>query len=171
MKPRSIHLPLVTFYLVLILVCVTVADDDDPRPPNIVLIVADDLGYRELGCFGQTRIQTPHLDRLASEGMRLTQHYSGNAVCAPSRCVLMIGKHPGHAPIRDNHEVKPEGQRPMADAEVTVAELLKQIGYATGAFGKWGLGPPGSVGDPRLLDRRPRPIGRSWMNGRAACAR
>ena len=116
--------------------------------PNIVLIMADDLGYAELGCYGQKKIRTPHLDRLAAQGMKFLQSYSGNAVCAPSRCVLMTGKHPGHAWIRNNGEVRPEGQRPIPDREVTLAELFKQEGYATGAFGKWGLGAPGSVGDP-----------------------
>ena len=116
--------------------------------PNIVFILADDLGYRELGSFGQEKIKTPNLDQLAREGMRLTQHYSGNAVCAPSRCVLMTGKHPGHAYIRSNKEMRPEGQHPIPASEVTLAELLKQQGYVTGAFGKWGLGGPGSVGDP-----------------------
>ncbi len=118
------------------------------RPPNIVFVMADDLGYRELGCFGQQLIQTPHLDDLASQGMRLTQHYSGNAVCAPSRCVLMTGKHPGHASVRDNRGTDPEGQWPLAASEVTVAKLLQQHGYATGAFGKWGLGGPQSEGRP-----------------------
>ena len=116
--------------------------------PNIVMIVADDLGYRELGCFGQQKIRTPHLDGLAKQGMRLTQHYSGNAVCAPSRCVLMTGKHPGHAFVRSNKSTPPEGQYPIPDSEVTLAELLKAEGYATGAFGKWGLGGPGSSGEP-----------------------
>ncbi len=116
--------------------------------PNIVLILADDLGYRELGCFGQKKIQTPNLDRLAASGMKLTQHYSGNAVCAPSRCVLMTGRHPGHAWIRNNSEVQPEGQRAIPDSEVTLAEMLRKRGYVTGAFGKWGLGGPGSEGDP-----------------------
>lgn len=116
--------------------------------PNIVLIVADDLGYRELGCYGQKKIRTPNIDRLASEGMRFTRAYSGNAVCAPSRCVLLTGKHPGHAWVRNNSEVKPEGQSPIPDSEVTIAEILHQHGYATGAFGKWGLGYPGSEGDP-----------------------
>lgn len=118
------------------------------RAPNIVLIVADDLGYGDLGCFGQKRIRTPNLDRLAAEGMRFTQHYSGNAVCAPSRCVLMTGKHPGHAFIRDNRGVRPEGQYPIPADTVTLAKLLKQNGYATGAFGKWGLGGPESDGAP-----------------------
>ncbi|MCA9034720.1 MAG: arylsulfatase [Planctomycetaceae bacterium] len=116
--------------------------------PNVVFILADDLGYRELGSFGQQKIQTPHLDKLASEGMRLTQHYSGNAVCAPSRCVLMTGKDPGHAWVRNNSEMQPEGQKPIPAEEVTVAELLKEAGYVTGAFGKWGLGGPGSTGEP-----------------------
>ena len=116
--------------------------------PNIILILADDLGYGDLGSYGQTKIRTPHLDRLAAEGMRFTQFYAGSPVCAPSRCVLMTGKHGGHAAIRDNREVRPEGQWPLPASEVTVAELLKARGYATGAFGKWGLGFVGSEGDP-----------------------
>jgi arylsulfatase A-like enzyme len=118
------------------------------RLPNIVLIMADDLGYSELGCYGQEKILTPRLDELASQGMRFTRNYAGNAVCAPSRCVLLTGKHPGHAWVRNNSEVKPEGQRPIPANEVTIAEILKQAGYVTGAFGKWGLGNPGSEGDP-----------------------
>lgn len=118
------------------------------RAPNIVFILADDLGYRELGCFGQQLIRTPNLDRLAAQGIRLTQHYSGNAVCAPSRCVLMTGKHPGHAYIRNNRSTPPEGQEPIPDSEVTLAELLREQGYVTGAFGKWGLGGPESPGEP-----------------------
>ena len=118
------------------------------RLPNIVFILADDLGYRELGSFGQEKIKTPHLDKLAKQGMKLTHHYCGNAVCAPSRCVLMTGKHPGHAFIRSNKELKPEGKHPIPDSEVTLAELLKKQGYVTGGFGKWGLGGPGSAGDP-----------------------
>ncbi|MEZ6034238.1 MAG: arylsulfatase [Planctomycetaceae bacterium] len=116
--------------------------------PNIVFILADDLGYRELGAFGQQKIRTPHLDALAAQGMKLTQHYSGNAVCAPSRCVLMTGLHPGHTYIRNNSEMQPEGQQPIPDSTVTLAERLKAQGYATGAFGKWGLGGPGSEGEP-----------------------
>ena len=124
------------------------AQGADAKRPNIVLIMADDLGYSELGSYGQKLIQTPHLDMLASQGMRFSRNYSGNAVCAPSRCVLMTGRHPGHAWIRNNGEVKPEGQRPIPDSEVTIGEALKAAGYATGAFGKWGLGSPGSEGDP-----------------------
>ena len=118
------------------------------RKPNVVYVMADDLGYAELGSYGQKKIKTPRLDQLAAEGMRFTRNYSGNAVCAPSRCVLMTGKHPGHAFIRNNGEVKPEGQRPIPKSEFTMAEMFKLEGYATGAFGKWGLGGPGSEGDP-----------------------
>ena len=90
--------------------------------PNIIFIMADDLGYAELGSYGQKKIKTPHLDRLAKQGMRFTRNYSGNAVCAPSRCVLMTGKHPGHAFVRNNGEIKPEGQRPIPKDEITMAE-------------------------------------------------
>ena len=118
------------------------------RPPNIIFLLADDLGYGDIGAFGQKKIRTPSLDRIAAEGMRFTQHYSGNAVCAPSRCVLITGLHPGHAFIRDNREVKPEGQFPIPLNTVTLPKLLQRAGYVTGAFGKWGLGGPGSSGDP-----------------------
>lgn len=129
-------------------------------PPNIVFIIADDLGWGDLGCYGQTKIRTPHLDRMAAEGLRFTQHYSGNAVCAPSRCVLMTGKHPGHADIRDNRGMasksakssggipETEGQEPIKAETVTMAEALTSAGYATGGFGKWGLGGPQSDGSP-----------------------
>ncbi len=119
-----------------------------PRLPNIIFIMADDLGYGDLGSYGQRKIRTPHLDQMAKEGIRFTQFYAGSPVCAPSRCVLMTGKHGGHAYIRDNKEVQPEGQWPISDSEVTIAEMLKTRGYATGAFGKWGLGFVGSEGDP-----------------------
>lgn len=119
-----------------------------PGPPNVVFVLADDLGYGDLGCFGQTRIRTPNLDLLAANGMRLTQHYSGNAVCAPSRCVLMTGLHPGHAFIRNNRETKPEGQYPIPADTVTLVKLFQKQGYVTGAFGKWGLGGPDSDGRP-----------------------
>jgi arylsulfatase len=120
----------------------------DSRPPNIVFILADDLGYAEVGCYGQKKIRTPCLDRMSEEGIRFTQFYCGNAVCAPSRCVLMTGKHAGHAFVRDNVSMKPEGQTPIPADSVTIAKLLKQQGYATAAVGKWGLGGPGSEGDP-----------------------
>jgi arylsulfatase A len=118
------------------------------RKPNLIFFICDDLGYGDIGAYGQTKIRTPNLDRLAAEGMKFTQHYSGSPVCAPSRCVLMTGKHPGHAFIRDNREMKPEGQYPIPAETVTIAKLLKQAGYATGAFGKWGLGGPDTNGQP-----------------------
>lgn len=116
--------------------------------PNFILIVADDLGYGELGCYGQRKIKTPHLDQLAAQGLRFTQHYAGNNVCAPSRCSLLTGLHPGHAFIRDNREVRPEGQFPLPAGTVTLPSLLKAAGYRTGCIGKWGMGGPGSTGDP-----------------------
>lgn len=121
---------------------------------NVVFILADDLGWGELGCYGQEKIPTPNIDSLALAGMRFTQHYSGAPVCAPSRCVLMTGKHLGHAEIRGNQQARvrfpqfTEGQHPISADVVTLAQAFKQAGYATGAMGKWGLGPVGSTGDP-----------------------
>jgi arylsulfatase A-like enzyme len=135
------------FLLLIVLLSVGDAARAADRP-NIVFILADDLGYRELGSFGQELIKTPHLDRLAEQGLRLTQHYCGNAVCAPSRCVLMTGQHPGHTYIRSNKAAPPEGQEPIPDSVVTLGELLQAEGYVTGAFGKWGLGGPDSTGHP-----------------------
>ncbi|MCB9877727.1 MAG: arylsulfatase [Planctomycetes bacterium] len=133
----------------------TGGDVETQRRPNVVFVLADDLGYRELGCFGQQKIHTPRLDQLAAEGMKLTRHYCGSPVCAPSRCVLMTGRHPGHAAVRDNQEQKPEGQWPLPAGIPMLGEMMQQAGYRTGAFGKWGLGPPGSSGDPlrRGIDR------------------
>jgi len=120
--------------------------------PNIVFILADDLGWGDLGCYGQTKIRTPSIDKLAADGIRFTQAYAGNAVCAPSRCCLMTGKHPGHAQVRNNRQWKPElrwsGQEPLPEDAVTLPKLLKAKGYATGAMGKWGLGSPENSGDP-----------------------
>ena len=116
--------------------------------PNIIYILADDLGYGDLSCYGQEQFKTPNIDRLAEEGMKFLQHYSGSTVSAPSRSVLMTGRHTGHTQIRGNQEVQPEGQAPLKSSIVTVAELLQDAGYVTGAYGKWGLGYPGSEGDP-----------------------
>jgi arylsulfatase A-like enzyme len=118
--------------------------------PNIVYILADDLGYGDLSCYGQKQFHTPNLDKMAAEGMLFTQHYSGTTVCAPSRSSLMTGQHTGHTPIRGNKEWKPEGQWPLNANAFTLAEMLKQAGYTTGAFGKWGLGFVGTEGDPNL---------------------
>ena len=113
------------------------------RPPNIVFIMVDDMGYADLGCFGGKAIQTPNLDRMAAEGMRLTHAYSGCTVCAPARSVLMTGYHMGHTSVRGN-----TGGIPLLDEDVTVAEVLKKAGYATGGFGKWGLGDLDTTGVP-----------------------
>ena len=110
--------------------------------PNILLIVADDLGYGDLGSYGQKEIQTPFLDRLAGEGLRFTNFYAGSTVCAPSRAALMTGQHTGHTPIRGN------SRQPLPDASVTMAEVLREAGYRTGLIGKWGLGELGSGGEP-----------------------
>jgi len=129
------------------------------RKPNIVYILADDLGYAEVGCYGQKKIKTPNIDRLAAQGMKFTQHYSGNPVCAPSRCTLMTGLHTGHSQVRGNKQVGGAegwklgstigGQRPLEKGTVTVAKILQEAGYTTGAFGKWGLGVVDSTGDPQ----------------------
>ena len=152
---------LLTFCFLSLLSCPAVVawQSNGDRLPNIVLVVADDMGYGEAGCYGQKLIQTPNIDRIAGNGVRFTQFYSGQAVCAPSRCTLMTGMHQGHAWIRDNgnppERGKPRpadlhfpGQHPIPDESITIAELLKRRGYATGAMGKWGLGPIGSSGDP-----------------------
>jgi arylsulfatase A-like enzyme len=110
--------------------------------PNIIFILADDLGYGDLGCYGQKTIKTPNIDRMAAGGMRFTDHYAGSTVCAPSRCCLMTGLHTGHALVRGNARV------PLRPSDVTVAELLKKAGYTTGIIGKWGLGEPDSTGIP-----------------------
>jgi arylsulfatase A len=116
--------------------------------PNIVLILADDLGYGDLSCYGQNKFSTPNIDRLSQEGMLFTQHYTGCTVSAPSRSCLMTGLHTGHTPIRGNKDWQPEGNWPLASSSVTMAEVLKTGGYATGAFGKWGLGYIETEGDP-----------------------
>ena len=116
--------------------------------PNIIFVLADDLGYGDLGCYGQKQIQTPSTDRLAAEGMRFTDHYAGTTVCAPSRCSLMTGRHTGHTYVRGNREIQPMGQLPLPEGTVTLAKVLKNAGYTTALIGKWGLGGPGSTGTP-----------------------
>jgi arylsulfatase A len=116
--------------------------------PNIIYIMADDLGYGDLGCYGQKLIKTPNIDQIAADGMKFTQHYSGSPLCAPSRCSLMTGKHTGHCYIRNNKPLPYEGNLPVPAQEVTLAEIMKKAGYVTGCIGKWGLGFPGSEGDP-----------------------
>ncbi|WP_299534468.1 arylsulfatase [Ulvibacterium sp.] len=116
--------------------------------PNIVYILADDLGYGDLGVYGQKKFSTPNIDKLAKQGLLFTQHYSGSTVCAPSRSALMTGMHTGHTPIRGNKSNTEEGQFPLRAEALTMAEVLKKVGYTTGAFGKWGLGFIGSEGDP-----------------------
>lgn len=114
------------------------------RPPNIVYLLADDLGYGDLGSYGQKLIRTPRLDQMASEGMRFTQHYAGAPSCHPSRCVLFTGKHGGHSRIRANSKI------PLLPEDVTVSQVLKSAGYATGGIGKWALGLEGSTGAPEV---------------------
>ncbi len=136
------------FCLLFLVSILSRAQNRPDRPPNIVFILADDLGYGDLSCYGQKKFRTPNIDRLAAEGMKFTQAYAGTAVCAPSRSALLTGLHTGHTPIRGNLPVKPEGQYPLPDSTVVLPQLLKKAGYVTGCFGKWGLGYPGSTGDP-----------------------
>ncbi|MDH4409135.1 MAG: arylsulfatase [Verrucomicrobiales bacterium] len=116
--------------------------------PNLIFILCDDLAQGDLGCYGQKLIQTPHLDRMAAEGTRFPQLYSGTTVCAPSRSSLMTGLHTGHCPIRANREVQPEGQKPLPEETITVAQVLKSAGYATACMGKWGMGMFDTSGSP-----------------------
>lgn len=145
----------------------TSCQKEEVKKPNIIYILADDLGYSEIGCFGQQKIETPNIDRLAQEGMRFTNHYSGQAVSAPSRCVLFTGLHTGHAYIRGNDEVASrgavwsheamladsslEGQRPVPANTIMIPRKLKEAGYTTACIGKWGLGYPGSISTPNKM--------------------
>ncbi len=117
-------------------------------PPNIIFIFADDLGYGDIGCYGQQKIETPNIDKLAKEGLKFTQFYSGSTVCGPARCSFFTGLHTGHTVIRGNKSFAPEGQTPLPDSVITLANILQQNGYATAAFGKWGLGFNQNSGDP-----------------------
>lgn len=148
MNHTKLNLVLLLFSIFLWESCNSTTDKKQNERPNIIYILADDLGYGDLSCYGQTHFQTPNLDQLATEGMRFTQHYSGSTVCAPSRSSLMTGLHTGHTPVRGNKGMEPEGQWPMPASTFTMAKMLKQAGYITGAFGKWGLGGPATEGDP-----------------------
>lgn len=146
--------------LALILLCSQVygqtkkGNNKKAKQPNIIYVYADDMGYGELGSYGQQKIKTPHLDKMAKEGMRFTQHYTSTPVCAPARCMLMTGKHGGHSYIRGNYELggfedsMEGGQMPLPEGTFTIATLLKKAGYTTGLCGKWGLGMNGTTGSP-----------------------
>jgi len=140
-------------HLKISLAAAAVAGFAQAEKPNIIFIMCDDLGYGQIGAYGQTMIQTPRIDQMAKEGLRLTDYYAGSSVCAPSRCSLMTGQHVGRTYIRGNHEIRKTneheaGQLPIPAATITVAKKMKEAGYATGVVGKWGLGYPGSEGDP-----------------------
>ena len=166
---KDVFLPLVACCLLVLAIGTTrsTAARTEADPPNIIYILADDLGYGDLGVYGQEKIETPNLDALARDGMRFTQHYAGAPVCAPSRCVLLTGQHTGHAYVRGNDEWKArgdvwdymamfndstlEGQRPLPADMVTLPKLLQSAGYATGMTGKWGLGAPNTASIPTTM--------------------
>lgn len=129
-------------YISVIIIFFSCSQKHQDLKPNIIYILADDLGYGDLGCYGQKIVQTPEIDKMATEGIRFTDHYSGSTVCAPSRCTIMTGLHTGHAHVRGNARV------PLRPKDVTVAELLQSAGYTTGLIGKWGLGEPETTGIP-----------------------
>lgn len=153
-----------SFFILFIILLNSCKTEDQSIPPNIIFILADDLGYNELGCYGQNKIETPNIDALGARGIKFTQHYAGAPVCAPSRCIFLTGQHAGHAYVRGNDEWNSrgdvwnfekavndpnlEGQYPMPLDSITIAELLKTKGYKTGMVGKWGLGAPLSDGIP-----------------------
>ena len=137
-----------------VVACQTAPPTAPPSRPNVIYMLADDLGYRELGAYGQAKIRTPHLDRMAAEGMKFTQHYSGSPVCAPSRAALLTGRHTGSGVVKDNLEFggwgdhEENGQMPLPRGTFTLARMFQGAGYTTGAIGKWGLGGPGTEGEP-----------------------
>ena len=145
-----------TFQIILLIIALQItnaqvfAQPKKPsKKPNIIFILADDLGYGDIGCYGQKKIETPNLDKLAKSGIKFTNFYSGSTVCAPARCSFMTGLHTGHTAIRGNVTIKPEGQFPLPDSITTIAMLLQQNGYKTAAFGKWSLGFITTSGDPQ----------------------
>lgn len=127
------------------------AQEEQPQKPNVIYILADDLGYGDIEPYGQEIIKTPHLNQMASEGMMFTQHYAGTTVSAPSRGSLLTGLHTGHSQIRGNQEIEPEGQQPMEEGTYTIGKLMQGDGYTTGLFGKWGLGYPESPSIPKKM--------------------
>ena len=137
------------FYAAMMLGMGCVTGIQAQQRPNVVFILADDLGYGDLSCYGQEKFETPNIDRLAQTGMRFTQCYSGTTVSAPSRSCLLTGMHSGHTYIRGNIELEPEGQFPLPSEAYTIFDAFKEAGYKTAAFGKWGLGFIGSTGDPK----------------------
>ena len=139
---------LIVSFSILVFISLSCQSQQRVSGPNIIFILADDLGYADIGSYGQKLIRTPSLDSMAKNGMRFSQFYAGTSVCAPSRSSLMTGLHTGHTYIRGNREVKPEGQWPLPDSAITIAEVMKKAGYVTGNFGKWGMGFVGTSGDP-----------------------
>ncbi|MDX1701617.1 MAG: sulfatase-like hydrolase/transferase, partial [Melioribacteraceae bacterium] len=162
-KRSHFYIGILISFLIVLSNCAQYEEESDQNP-NIIFILADDLGYGELGVYGQEKIETPNIDKLASSGMIFTQHYSGSAVCAPSRCALLTGQNMGNAYIRGNDEWRErgevwdfvkagadpnlEGQRPLPDSIPTIGKLLQGKNYRTGMVGKWGLGGPLSDGIP-----------------------
>lgn len=152
MNKNLLITPSIPFLSLLFPSCISQAQQNASLP-NIIYIYADDLGVGDIGCYGQQYIKTPNIDRIAEEGIRFTQHYTGAPISAPARCCLLTGKHSGHAYVRNNRELHDSsafktGQLPLPDETVTIAELLKKSGYATAAIGKWGLGSIESSGNP-----------------------
>lgn len=151
---KRISFVLISLSLPLLFHCAMAQQQRKTGKPNIIYIYADDMGYGELGCYGQTKIKTPYIDQMAKEGMRFTDHYTSTPVCAPARCMLLTGRNGGHSFIRGNYEMGgfadslEGGQMPLPEGTFTIAQMLKQAGYATGAMGKWGLGMVNTAGNP-----------------------
>lgn len=148
MTPMTRHLSLLVFSVIAASPLVTLAEAPKQIRPNFIFVLSDDIAQGDLGCYGQSLIQTPRLDQMAAEGTRYLQGYCGTTVCAPSRSTFFTGLHAGHCPVRGNCEVPPEGQLPLPDDTVTIAEVAKTAGYATATFGKWGMGYFDTTGSP-----------------------